>query len=179
MNTFLKMVSILMYCSILVLGAGCAPTLVLHSTPRIQTAANSYYDVQFEPLKEGNNFFVSFKLSITNKTRKDLIIDWNKTRYLFNNRAFGVFVFEGIQPENIKNSNIPPDVIPAGQSFSKIIAPYQLLARAPLASKSQNAGKISTGPIPSGQNGIALLITQNGQKIVEKLTVNITKNEAP
>ena len=175
----MKMVSILICCSPLMMGAGCAPTLVLHSTPRIQTAANSYYDAQFEPLKEGHNFFVSFKLSITNKTRKDLVIDWNKTRYLFNNRAFGVFVFEGIQPENIKNSTIPPDVIPAGQNFSKIIAPYRLLARAPLTSKSQHAGKINTGPIPSGENGIVLFITQNGKKIVEKLTVNITKNKAP
>ena len=116
---------------ILMVGTGCAPTLVASSTPQIRAAENSFCSVQFEPLKNGNNFFAGFRLEITNKTRKDLEIDWNKTRYLLNGSDGGVFVFVGIRPEDIRNSTIPPDIIPAGHSFSKRISPHRLLARAP------------------------------------------------
>lgn len=159
----------------LMVETGCAPTLVASSNPQIQAADNSYYNVRFEPLKDGFNFFAGFRLEVSNKTRKDLEIDWNKTRYLYNGRDGGVFVFRGIRPEDIKNSTIPPDVIPAGQSFSKRISPYRLLARAPLARNDKNAGEISSGPIPNGENAIVLFVTQNGNAIQEKLTVNITE----
>ena len=156
-------------------GTGCAPTLVAGSSPQIQAAENAYYNVQFEPMKNGYNFFAGFRLEVTNKTRKDLHIDWNKTRYLYNGRDEGVFVFKGIRPEDIKNSTIPPDIIPAGQSFSKRISPYRLLARAPLTRQDKNAGEISSGPIPNGENGIVLFVRQNGNSIQETLTVKITE----
>ena len=175
MNAVNKMVLIFMAGYMLMVGTGCAPTLVASSTPQIQAAENSYYDIRFEPLKDGYNFFAGFRLEVTNKTRKDLEIDWNKTRYLYNGRDGGVFVFRGIRPEDIKNSTIPPDIIPAGQFFSKRISPYRLLARAPLARNDKNAGEISSGPIPNGENGIVLFVRQNGNTIREKLTVNITE----
>jgi hypothetical protein len=175
MNTVKKMILILMVGCMLMVGTGCAPTLVASSAPKIQAADNVYYNVRFEPLKDGFNFFAGFRLEVSNKTRKDLEIDWNKTRYLYNGRDGGVFVFRGILPEDIKNSTIPPDIIPAGQSFSKRISPYRLLARAPLARNDKNAGEISSGPIPNGENGILLFVRQNGTTIQEKLTVNITE----
>jgi hypothetical protein len=175
MNAVKKMLLIFMFGYMLTVGTGCAPTLVASSTPQIQAADNSYYNVQFEPLKDGYNFFAWFRLEVTNKTRKDLEIDWNKTRYLYNGRDGGVFVFMGIRPEDIKNSTIPADIIPAGQSFSKRISPYRLLARAPLARNDKNAGEISSGPIPNGENGILLFVRQNGNTIQETLTVKITE----
>ena len=170
-----KMVLIFMVGCMLMGGTGCAPTLVASSTPKIQAADNAYYNVKFEPLKDGYNFFAGFRLEINNKTRKELEIDWNKTRYLYNGRDGGIFVFMGIRPEDIKNSTIPPDIIPAEQSFSKRISPYRLLARAPLTRNDKNAGEISSGPIPNGENAIVLFVTQNGNAIQEKLTVNITE----
>ncbi|MGB6011020.1 MAG: hypothetical protein WBI57_07105 [Desulfobacterales bacterium] len=175
MNTVKKMALISMVGYLLMVGTGCAPTLVASSTPQIQAAENSYYSVQFEPLKDGYNFFAGFRLEVTNKTLKDFEIDWNKTRYLYNGRDGGIFVFMGIRPEDIKNSTIPPDIIPAGQAFSKRISPYRLLARAPLARNDKNAGEISSGPIPNGENGIVLFVRQNGNAIQEKLTVKITE----
>jgi hypothetical protein len=175
MNTVKKIVLFFMVGYLLTVGTGCAPTLVAGSTPQIQAADNSYYTVRFEPLKDGNNFFSWFRLEITNKTGKDLEIDWNKTRYLYNGRNGGIFVFMGIRPEDIKNSTIPPDIIPAGQSLSKKISPYRLLARAPLTRNDKNAGEISSGPIPNGENGIVLYVRQNGNTIQEKLTVKITE----
>ena len=175
MKDFAKTIFILKCIVTLTIAAGCAPTLVSISTPQIQTVDNSHYTAQFEPLAEGKNYFDSFRLKVMNKTRKDLEIDWNKTRYLYNGRDIGVFVFEGIKPENIKNSTIPPDIIPAGQSFTKDITPLKLLAREPITGKGAKAGKITSGPIPTGESGIFLFIRQNGNTIKEKMTVNITE----
>ena len=177
MRASMKTVFILMFGFTLTIATGCAPTLISISTPEIQTASNSYYTAQFEPLAEGKNFFDGFRLKVVNKTRKDLEIDWNKTRYLYNGRDIGVFVFEGIKPENIKNSTIPTDTIPAGQLFTKDISPFKLLAREPLTNRGVNAGKITFGPIPTGENGIFLFIRQNGNTIKEKITVKITEKE--
>jgi hypothetical protein len=172
-----KKIFILMVGLALILGIGCAPTLVSISSPEIQAIENSHYTAQFEPLSEGKNYFDAFRLKVMNKTQKDLEIDWNKTRYLYNGRDIGVFVFEGIKPENIKSLTIPPDIIPAGQSFTKDITPLKLLAREPITGKGAKAGKITSGPIPTGESGILLFIRQNDNTIKEKLTVKITEKE--
>jgi hypothetical protein len=177
MKDFVKIVFILICIVTLTMAAGCAPTLVSISTPQIQTVDNSHYTAHFEPLADGKNYFDSFRLKVMNKTRKDLEIDWNKTRYLYNGRDIGVFVFKGIQPENIKNSTIPPDTISAGQSFTKDITPLKLLAREPLTGKGAKAGKITSGPIPTGESGIFLFIRQNGNTIKEKIAVKITEQK--
>lgn len=177
MRASMKIVFILIFGFTLTIATGCAPTLISISTPEIQTVENSYYTTQFEPLAEDKNYFDSFRLKVVNKTRKDLEIDWNKTRYIYNGRDIGVFVFKGIKPENIKSLTIPPDTIPAGQSFTKDISPLKLLAREPLTGKGAKAGKITTGPIPNGENGIFLFIRQNGNTIKEKMAVKITEKK--
>jgi hypothetical protein len=177
MKAFAKIVFILIFIVTLTIAAGCAPTLVSISTPQIQTVDNSHYTAQFEPLAEGKNYFDSFRLKLVNKTGKNLEIDWNKTRYIYNGRDIGVFVFKGIQPENIKNSTIPPDTIPAGQTFTKDISPLKLLAREPVTGRGLNAGKITSGPIPTGESSIFLFIKQNGNTIKEKMTVKITEQK--
>lgn len=177
MQAVKKKVFTLMFGLGLILGAGCAPSLVSISIPEIQTIENSHYIAKFEPLSEGKNYFDSFRLTVINKTPKDLEIDWNKTRYLYNGRDGGVFVFKGIEPEKIKNLTIPPDTIPAGQSLTKDISPSKLVARAPLAGKGSEAGKIAFGIIPAGESGIFLSVRQNGNTIKEKITVKITKKE--
>ncbi|MEJ2656643.1 MAG: hypothetical protein P8012_05535 [Desulfobacterales bacterium] len=177
MKSFGKKVFILGSCIALMMGFGCAPTLVSFSAPKIQTAGNSYYSAQFEPISEGKNFFDTFRLRITNKTSNDLQIDWNKTRYLHNGRDLGIFVFRGVQPKDIRNLTIPPEIIPAGHSFSKEISPLKLLAREPITGKGADAGKITSGSIPNGENGILLFIRQNDTPIKEKMTVKITEKE--
>ena len=177
MRACMKIVCILMFGVTLTMATGCAPTLVSISTPETQTIENSYYTARFEPLKEGKNYFDSFRLKVENKTSQHLEIDWNKTRYLYNGKNIGVFVFEGIKPETIKNSNIPPDIIPAGQSFTKDISPLKLLAREPITGRGVKAGKITFGPIPNGESGILLFIKQNSHTIKEKMTVKITEQK--
>jgi hypothetical protein len=86
-----------------------------------------------------------------------------------------IFVFKGIQPKDIKNLTIPPDIIPSGQSFSREISPLKLIAREPLAGKGRNAGKITPGLIPNGESGILLFVKQNDTPIKEKMAVKITE----
>ena len=163
----------------LFMAAGCATTKkIWTSQPEVQKAANPSYEARLEPITLGHHFFVMFKLEITNNTDKNLEIDWNQTRYLYNGRSHGVFVFKGIDPKSVKNA-IPPDIIPPGVTFSKEIAPLKLVAWAPIKDKSVKAGQrgISPGVLPVGQNGIFLVLIQDGKKIVAKMTVKITEKE--
>ena len=158
--------------------SGCAPAKVWISSPKIQTAGNPYFEARLEPVTGKYSFFVSFHLTITNKSDNELKINWNKTHYIQSNRRFGVFVFKGIKPKDIKKLTIPPDIIPAGDTFSKVISPYKLLARAPIRDSSKNKAEssIMAGIIPNGKNGILLVVSQNGKEVVEQMSVNIVES---
>jgi len=162
----------------LILGAACAPSKIWISSPATQTAGNPHYEAKIEPLKGGNKFFVSFRLVVINRTGKNMAVDWNKTRYMYNGRTHGVFVFDGIKPEDIKNLTIPADTIASGQPFSKVISPFKLLARAPIKDRYTDKPVISPGIMPNGKNGIYLVVRQNGNEITEKMSVNIKEKEA-
>ena len=131
---------------------GCTTTQVWTSTPQVSELGSSYYKAQLETLKKEHPFYVLFRLEVTNKTKQDLRIDWNKTRYLLNGRSHGGFVFDGMDPENIRKLTLPDDIVPAGETFSKEIAPYRMLARAPLRTKDRSEGEkaIKPGP-PAGR----------------------------
>ena len=161
------------------LAGGCLPVMVSVSTPEIQNVENDYFSAQLEPLSQADNYFDRFRLTVTNKTSQDLKIDWNQTRYLYNGRDSGVFVFEGIAPEEIKNATIPPGIIPAGQTFAEQIGPLQLVARGALGGKGVDAGKVTFGMIPSGESGMLLVIRQDGNTLKEKITVEISQKEVP
>lgn len=165
---------------LLSLTAGCVtPKKTWTSTPVLQRAGNPAYEVRLEPLKDGNRFYVAFRLTLINKTEKTLEIDWNKTRYMYEGRASGGFVFGGIDPETVKDA-IPPDLVPGGGTFSKEISPTKLIAYVPLAERSLEGGKkgIYPGPIPEGENGVFLVVRQNGKEISENITVYLKEKEA-
>ena len=171
-----KQVGIWIICVILVL-AGCASVRIWTSSPSIQKAGNDYFGAEFEPqLKDGQKFFTTFQLIITNKTDKDLQIDWVKTRYLHNGRANGGFGFEGITAKNINNP--PPDTVSAGATFSKVIWPVKLVGYRRATDLAQ-PGKptFSFGILPEGENGILLIVNQDGKEIREKITLTIAVKE--
>ena len=174
MSNIKKIGLIMMFGFALTLGMGCAPTIIQVSTPAIQTAENPYYEIQFEPLNRETKVFVSFRLTIINRTDRNLEIDWNKTHYIHNNRSLGIFVFKGIRPQDIKDLTIPPEIIPARGTFSKEISPFRLIGRAPFR-EGINEPSIKPGPVPTGQSGILLVVRQNGKEIREKLQISITK----
>jgi hypothetical protein len=160
---------------------GCAPVMVSVSNPSVRTATNPYYEVKFEPLKQGLRSFVVFELTVTNKTDVELEIDWNQTRYLYNGRPNGLFVFRGIEPGAAQSRTIPTDVISPQDTFTRIIAPHKLLAYAPFREQLKqdpDEPAFSGGPIPAGESGILLVVKRKDQVIKEKLAVKITKVES-
>lgn len=106
---------------LLIVLTACAPTKKIKnwvSSPSVQKGGNKSFEARFEPLKGDKKFFVSFRLSVMNKTDKNLKIDWNKTRYIYKGQPHGGFVFYGIDPATIKDS-IPPDLIAPENYFQK------------------------------------------------------------
>ena len=175
----MKKIAVFIIGILLLLLTSCAPTTKnWTSDPVIQTADNPYYKARLEPLKKDSrerNFFVLFRLTIINKSDKHLEVDWNKTRYVLNGLNYGRFIFEGIDPENLKNLTIPFAKIPAGNTFSKEIAPLKLLGKAPLRDQSVgvNESSFSPGIIPEGENGIYLVVRYSGKEVCEKITLTI------
>ena len=152
---------------------GCATVRVWTSTPSIQKTGNDFFDAVFQPqLAEGQNYFSTFRLTITNKTDKDMQIDWVKTRYLHNGQERDGFAFEGITKENINNP--PSDTVSPGQTFSKTIYPITIIGwqRATAIVKPGDQS-FSVGVLPEGENGILLIVKQAGKEIREKITLNL------
>jgi hypothetical protein len=142
---------------LLVFVAGCAPgpTISWKSAPEIQTASNEYCKAQLEPVTTGKGaFFDAFRLMVTNRTDKDLEIDWNRTRYV--------------------ESGIRPDIISPGNTFSRVIFPHKKIAYAP---GYQRGWKLQGGLLPEGENGIDLVVRQNGRVIRHRITVRIVEEK--
>ena len=181
----MKKIAVFKMIFLLLFLIGCTPKQVIWtSNPSIQTFNNQFYEAKLEALKKDRkgeyNFFVIFRLTVSNKTNKELAIDWNKSRYIYKDFIRGGFVFTEFNVEDIKNLTIPSNVVALGHTFSKEIAPVKLVTWARL--KDRSIGKddsgFSPGVIPEGENGIILVVRQNGKEIRDKITLNkATKEE--
>ncbi len=163
-------------CMLLFLAA-CVPAKTWISNPSTQQIQNSDFSAQLTPLKRDKEHFVSFRLFIDNKTDQKLKIDWNQTRYLVNGKAYGPFVFPGIDPATIKKS-IPPATIPANSTFSKEVFPLKLVAFAPMRQEildGEGRG-LYPGPLPAGKNTMDLIIYQGDRQLRQRITVDIEQN---
>jgi hypothetical protein len=157
--------------------AGCAagPSINWRSAPEIQTASNEYCEAQLEPVTTGKGpFFDSFRLMVANRTDKSLEIDWNRTRYVESGIRHGGFVWEGIDPKQVREASVPPDIISPGNTFSRVIFPHKKIAYAP---GYQRGWKLQGGLIPEGENGIDLVVKQNGRVIRHRITVRIVEKK--
>ena len=161
----LSMILILIYLS------GCTPTRIWTSSPPFTTVENQLFRAELLPLSDDKNFMSQFRLLVWNRSGKDLEIDWASTRFIHNGRNHGRFIFEGLDENTVNNP--PADIVPAGDRLMKVIAPVRLLAVKPLRSDVRQTTNFSAGPLPEGENGIALVIRQNEQVIRETLTVKI------
>ena len=96
---------------------GCSTVTVYHSNPHTQLASNDYFDVEFEPqLAEGYHYFNAFRFVLTNKTDKDLILDWTKTYYLRGGKKFGQWGWEEMTFDQLKDAKEHPLItIEAGE----------------------------------------------------------------
>ena len=155
--------------------AACQAQRIWISSPDHQILNSRSYDVVLEPLKRETDFFNWFRLTVTNKTALDMEIDWNRTRYIHNGREAGPFVFAGAVPESVKNGTLPGAVIQAGTTFIRDIVPLKLIAFTPLRDHAIDTEQqnIVAGLIPAGENGISLVILQNGKRARARVSVHI------
>ena len=162
--------------------AGCAQVRVYSSNPASQSISNAYYDAEYEPqLAEGKHYFNAFRLVITNKTDKDLALDWSKTYYLLNGRRNGQFGWEKMSFEELKGIKDQPFVtIGPENTLSTVVFPLKLIAWEEYTrggtrkQDSKPEESFYPGVIPEGENGISLYIKQGDKVIQERITFNIT-----
>jgi phospholipid-binding lipoprotein MlaA len=151
------------------------PKDVYSSQPEIQKVSNDYFTAEFEPrLKEGQSFFSAFRFVFTNKTNQELSLDWENSYYLLNGRINGLFLWEGVTWDSLKEIRSQPLVLVApGSTFTKVIFPAALVGR---ASPTTSGGvQYIQGALPEGENGISLVVRQDGKVISEKMVVTISK----
>ena len=151
------------------------PVEVYSSNPEVQRARNDFFVAELEPqLKEGQGFFTTFRLVLTNKTQKELSLDWENTFYLLNSIVKGRFLWEGVTWDGLKEVRGQPLVpIAAGETLTAVIFPKQLLGRA--SGAAPGGVQYTQGTLPEGENGIDLAVRQNGKVIREKMVVTISK----
>jgi hypothetical protein len=164
--------SVIVACLVFAL-AGCAGVEVYTSNPEVQRVSNDYFTAELEPLlKPGQNFFATFRFVLTNKTTKELQIDWENTYYLLNGRRNGRFLWEGVTWDTLKETRSQPLVLVAPDStFTEVIFPAALVGRA--SAMTKGGLQYTQGPLPEGENGILLIVKQNGKVIRVKMVVTI------
>jgi len=151
------------------------PVVLYSSNPEVQRASNDYFVAELKPqLKEGQGFFTTFRLVLTNKTKKELNLDWENTFYLLNSSEKGRFLWEGVTWDGLKEMRGQPLVpIAAGDTLTAVIFPKQLLGRS--SGAAPGGVQYTQGALPEGENGIGLVVIQNGTVIREKMVVTISK----
>lgn len=173
------------FCPILIslyILAGCTQVRIYSSNPATQSVSNAYFDAEFEPqLAEGRHFFNAFRLVITNKTDKDLLLDWSKTYYLLNGQRYGQFGWMEMTFEELRGIRSQPMVtIDPNNTLSTVVFPIKLLAWEEYSRggtrkrDSKPEESFRPGVIPEGENGISLYIKQGDKVIQERITTNIT-----
>lgn len=147
--------------------------------PETFTADNQLFEAKLTPRKGEYPFFTFFHLTLSNKSDAALIVDWNTSQYLFNGKAQGMLVFEGIDPETIRAASIPSDTVVPGAVFTRDIMPLRLIAWSPIRDKSPGRASITPGMLPAGQNGIRLAVRHAKGQMSIPLSVQIQREDAP
>jgi hypothetical protein len=146
------------------------------AVPAFDVADQQGVQVRFEPIQNEVTFFASFLLTVANGGDRDLTIDWNATRYLFNGQAQGGFVFAGIDPQAIHTAAIPGDTIAAGTVFTREIMPQRLIAWRPIRTKTAATPSIFPGILPAGENGIRLVVRRGDEEVTIPLSVRLQQS---
>jgi hypothetical protein len=164
--------------TMVLIGFGCSVAVYEYtSSPESKKIETPNAIVSFTPSREDTGYFSSFLLEIENRTDGSMEIDWNKTLYLHEQKNRGGFVFEGIEPAQVREKSLPNGVIPPQTLFSIKIFPLAKIAMA--ERKDYSAGKdkpgLYGGKLPPGENSILLVIQENGQWIRKKISVVISE----
>ena len=160
-NNLLKTIAL----TLAIFLTGCATTSNL-PPPKVMESSNEYYSARAVANCDSQGC-KTFEISITNKTKETLKIDWNKSQFVSNNQALGGFWYEGIVIRD-RNMLRAPEVIFASGTYNKKVAPNlsMELNLFPLA-------HWSIKPMPVGEAGVYLVVDVGGKEVSMKMTTQI------
>lgn len=159
---------ILLLIVFLSLGVSCSNIQIpweISSSPGI---SNQYFQAWLKPagydtVKEG---YRAFLLTVRNSTDDIIVLDWNESKFIENDRVKGGFIFSGVL-YSLKDDPKAPDLITADSTFKKYILPLAFL-------KETNQGWQHL-PMKQGVNGILLAVRIGDKLLTKKLTVTLIK----
>ena len=129
---------------------------------------NDYFTMEISPVCNADGC-KSFNLTVTNKTDKNLELDWNKTFYIRHGQKTGGFMFEGVTYKDRHNAR-SPDIIPPGDELSARVWPNDLVCYV----IGKNGGW-QKKPMPMGENGVCLTVKIEDKEVSEELSVSLSK----
>lgn len=144
-----------------ILGSAAAPQQQ-YVPPRTASASNQYFEATVSTTGCAAGGCKAFDLTITNKTNKDLEVDWNKTLYVDSGTTSGGFMYEGVV-FSARNNPKPPDIVFANSTFRKTIFPNNLVNY-----MSGRYGGWYHSPIGHG-SGVYLTVKVGSEEVHEKL----------
>jgi hypothetical protein len=161
-----------------VLLAGCSSTPspfkgAWTANPDFAEVDHALCTARITPLKGDNTYYAFFLLSLVNKTEGELLVDWNASRYLAGGKPQGMLVFQGIDPEAVKNGTLPLEPIAPGGRLERNLMPMRLIAWSPVREKTSATRAITPGMLPAGENGVLLALRQAGRPITIPLSVRL------
>ena len=159
--------------------AGCTtPRSTWRSVPDVVMESTDALEAKLTLLRQDKPYFVGFELTLHNKTGKPIEINWNETRYLHGNRDMGILVFPGVSAEDVKNTTLPNEEIPAGHTLVKRVSPARTIAWTPKRmAASADEPAITAGILPNGNNSVSLSLSQGYKTWRQTLTVRIVENK--
>lgn len=146
-------------------GCAAGTQWVWKSSPEKQLVSNEYFDAEITPF--GYFGLFGFDLSITNKTDKNIEVNWIKTLYIQGGKSSGGFVLSGVDYKD-RNNPRPTEIIIGKGKYTNRIDPEKWAV-------FKNGTWIHYKEMPEGENGILLCVVVEGKEILEKLTVNLYK----
>jgi len=147
--------------------------------PEVKEVDNSLCTARLTPQKGGNAYYSVFMLTVVNKSDKELMLDWNETRYLYGGKPQGVMVFQGIDPEAVKNGTIPLEAIAPGGRLERDVMPMRLVAWNPIRDKTITDRGITPGMLPAGENGVLLSFRHANGRVTIPLSVRLSLAPSP
>lgn len=158
--------------------SGCASTNTNVSTKQISKSPEIIW--AYEPIRstvETNDYVVTiipsglhaynaFKLSVRNKSTKNIEVNWNKTLYVSDSITSGGFMFDGVVYKD-RNNPKQSDIIFPGVEFKKTIFPNSLV--------NFSLGDWRHPLMKEGEHGVFIVFVIDGKEISERLNLRFFK----
>ena len=159
-------------------GAPSPAKAVWTAQPALAEATNQLFKATLEPRKGQFPYFTHFFLTLANTSDTDMVVDWNATQYLFNGKAQGVLVFEGIDPKAVGAATVPAETVVPGTILTRDVMPLRLVAWSPVREKTTENRGITPGMLPAGMNGVRLAVRHADGLMAIPLSVNLSSEAA-